>query len=153
MTLICIHTANHQKRLRWRANKGIFKLLSNGIIDSQLMSHRAWQTAGRQRQSQSASRTPQNRSSAGSPSQQTAPTQPPKSQQSMNNAWTSNAASSNGAAVAQQESVHQPVNGFNSAEVKAFLGREGAVPAYKPAQAMEGNRSSGGAWGSKSTLD
>ena len=48
-----------------------------------------------------------------------------------------------------QEEVHQPVNGFNSAEVNAFLSRDVGVAAYKPADVVGSGRGSGGAWASK----
>ena len=47
-----------------------------------------------------------------------------------------------------QEEIHQPVHGFNAAEVKAFLGRESGSAAYKPAEIAGTGRTSG-AWGSK----
>jgi hypothetical protein len=45
--------------------------------------------------------------------------------------------------------AEQSVNGFNAAEVKAFLGRDAGVAAYKPAEGAGSTRASGGAWGSK----
>lgn len=52
---------------------------------------------------------------------------------------------------AQPDEQYAPINGFNSADVKAFLSRQaqGAPAAYKPAEAATGGRGSGGAWGSK----
>lgn len=125
--------------------------------------HRAWQTAGRSRTSHSASRTPQSRSGTGSPSQQTPPPSQTSAgprqdsgrpQQQTNNVWntqrSSSAGGSNGQAKTDDE-VYQPVNGFNAAEVKAFLARDVGVSSYKPADVANaaGARSSGGAWGSK----
>ena len=48
-----------------------------------------------------------------------------------------------------QDEVEPSVNGFNAAEVRAFLGRDIGLAAYKPAEAAGSGRSSGGAWGSK----
>ncbi|KAK3723015.1 hypothetical protein LTR37_002161 [Vermiconidia calcicola] len=118
-----------------------------------------WQNAGRPRNSHSASRTPQNRSGTASPSQQN-PSQPPRqeggrAQQQTGNVWaqrSSSAGGSNGqtrANVTSQDEADQSVNGFNAADVKAFLARDiGSVTAYKPAEAAGGGRSSN-AWGSK----
>jgi hypothetical protein len=59
------------------------------------------------------------------------------------------------------ERAHIPLNGFNAAEVKAFLSREPAIAPYKPAapsttsaattttDVASAPRSSGGAWGAK----
>lgn len=41
------------------------------------------------------------------------------------------------------------MNGFNGAEVKAFLNRQPAPPVYKPQDAAGNSRASGGAWGAK----
>ena len=74
-----------------------------------------------------------------------------------NNVWTQRSSvvnSSNGPAktgmpAPVEESV-QSVNGFNSADVKAFLSRDaGVASTYKPADVDGASaRSSGGAWGS-----
>lgn len=51
-----------------------------------------------------------------------------------------------------QDDSHEPVNGFNTGAVKAFLGRDAAAAGavvYKPAEVAGSNRSSGGAWGAK----
>ncbi|KAI7286925.1 hypothetical protein KC345_g913 [Hortaea werneckii] len=130
-----------------------------------------WQTAARNRQSQSASRTPHNRSTNASPAQQTNPTQPPRQEggrpQQVQNVWAQRSSSaggasgsnagSNGATPAlQQESkgaeTHASVNGFNASEVKAFLSRDvkTAPSTYKVTEGGGAGRSGGGgAWGSK----
>lgn len=50
---------------------------------------------------------------------------------------------------APAEEAFQSMNGFNSAEVKAFLSRDaGVASTYKPTDVDTGSaRSSGGAWG------
>ncbi|TKA32404.1 hypothetical protein B0A50_01510 [Salinomyces thailandicus] len=127
-----------------------------------------WQTAARSRQSHSASRTPQNRSNNASPAQQSNPTQPPRQetgrQQQIQNAWTQRSSSasgtgggsagSNGSLTAQQqgsrgEQSYTPVNGFNGAEVKAFLGREaGVLPAsYKDSNGGAAGKAAAGSGG------
>jgi hypothetical protein len=122
----------------------------------------AWQTAGRQRQSNSSSRTPQNRSSTASPNQQN-PTQPPRPQPGQaapppNNVWTqrnSGTGPSNGQPAplrvgdASRADSDQSVNGFNAAHVKTFLGRDAGLAAYKPEEEPGSSRASGGAWGAK----
>lgn len=118
----------------------------------------AWQTAGRQRQSNSSSRTPQNRSGTASPNQQN-PSQPPRQEpartQPANNVWTqrnSGTGSSNGqprTGETSQGNAEQSVNGFNAAQVKAFLSRDAGVEPYKPADGSTSARASGGAWGAK----
>ena len=65
---------------------------------------------------------------------------------------SNSASGSNGQArveTVMQEETEQSVNGFNTAEVKVFLGREVGLAPYKPGEAGGGSRSSGGAWGSK----
>ncbi|KAK5136221.1 hypothetical protein LTR08_003828 [Meristemomyces frigidus] len=133
----------------------------------------AWQTASRSRHSHSASRTPQNRSGTASPAQQNPPVQAPRQdaprqdggrpQQQVSSVWTqqrsSSTSGSNGqraeqVAPQQQEGEQVPaaINGFNVAEVKAFLSREAAVSAsYKVVDgpAVGGGRGGGGAWGAK----
>ncbi|KAK5113638.1 hypothetical protein LTR62_003265 [Meristemomyces frigidus] len=105
-----------------------------------------WQTAGRPRNSQPASRTPQNRSGTASPSQQNQPSQPPRQQeggrpQQPNNVWTqrsNNTSGSNGqvrnegSPVTRQEDAHVPAHGFNAAEVRAVLSKQaGGMTTYK----------------------
>ena len=65
---------------------------------------------------------------------------------------SSSAGGSNGQvriAAASQDEFEQSVNGFNAAEVKAFLGRDIGLAPYKPAEVAGNARASGGAWGSK----
>lgn len=108
----------------------------------------AWHTANRNRNPPSANRTPQNRSGNASPAPSFTPSQPPKQdtkQSGPSNAWAQrNAGDRNG----PQEEAHVPLNGFNAAEIKAFLGREAAPTPYKP-QEVGGARAGGGAWGQK----
>lgn len=47
---------------------------------------------------------------------------------------------------ARQEEAHRPLNGFNAAEMKVFLGREGPGTSYK---IKDDAGRSGGAWGVK----
>ncbi|KAK4508286.1 hypothetical protein PRZ48_002024 [Zasmidium cellare] len=121
----------------------------------------AWQTArpnnNRPSNTSSASRTPQNRSTNASPAPQN-PSQPPKQPSAPSNVWTQRAAAAqqqqstssnvNGPGALQEE-THTPLNGFNAAEVKGFLGRESAPVVYKVQEGQGGQRGSGGAWGSK----
>jgi len=122
-----------------------------------------WQTAARNRNSQSTSRTPQSRSGNASPAQQGNLTQPPRQDTAVptrpTNVWAQRgsqsgerqqqAAPSNGpvSAAPQSEEPYAPANGFNGGEVKTFLGREaqGAPASYK----VQDGRSGGGAWGNK----
>ncbi|KAK3057881.1 hypothetical protein LTR09_000956 [Extremus antarcticus] len=118
-----------------------------------------WQTAaaGRQRQSQSASRTPQNRSGTASPSLQAAPS--PSSRpdggrtlQPVDSVWTQRSSSGNRSNGQPRTDAAQDDGGFNAAEVKTFLAADvGSVVVYKPAEAAGGARQ-GGAWGSRSNV-
>ncbi|KAK4547036.1 hypothetical protein LTR36_001257 [Oleoguttula mirabilis] len=122
-----------------------------------------WHTAARSRHSH----TPQNRSGTASPAQ-TQPTQAPRQdaprqdggrpQQQVNNVWTQRSSSAGGGsngqrAEQQDEQSYTSINGFNAAEVKAFLSRDAAVPAsYKVVEgssAGAGRGGGGGAWGAK----
>lgn len=133
---------------------------------SQTLTHSsAWQTAGRARNSNATSRTPQMRSGTQSPAQQTAPTQPPRqdgprgqhSTPQPSNVWTQRSSipnTSNGSAKVDAslstEESYQPVNGFNTTEVKAFLGRDiGVTASYKFPEAADASARSGSAWGPK----
>ncbi|CAK3882679.1 Hypothetical predicted protein [Lecanosticta acicola] len=136
----------------------------------------AWQTARGNRHS--SSRTPQTRSGTASPSQPNAPSQPPPSSKPQEpkqqapapapapsgNVWAQRSAQQSAAAASSAGSNGPPpppalpllqeepsVNGFNSAEVRAFLSREPAPPAaYKPQDGPGSNsRASGGVWGAK----
>ncbi|KAK5171821.1 uncharacterized protein LTR77_003457 [Saxophila tyrrhenica] len=117
-----------------------------------------WATANRQRQSQSASRTPQNRSNTASPNPQGAPSQPPmpdggRTLQPASNVWTqrsSSAGGSNGQMGGDAGLQNDTGAGsFNAAEMKAFLAKDlGSTAVYKPAEAAGGART-GSAWGSK----
>ncbi|KAK5123331.1 hypothetical protein LTR85_002762 [Meristemomyces frigidus] len=110
-----------------------------------------------------------NTASPAQPNQPTQPTQPPRQEtphqdggpppQQANNVWaqpsSSTGGGSNGQRAEQQPQDEQQsasVNGFNAAEVKAFLGRDAAVAAsYKVVEgsAAGGGRGGGGAWGAK----
>nr|POE77761.1 hypothetical protein CFP56_09404 [Quercus suber] len=132
-----------------------------------------WQTTSRARPSHSASRTPQNRSSNASPAPPTTSAQLPRQAQPVNSVWaqrsmaaTNNAggststagvsSTSNGQpkgpapAVSEDGQQHSPVNGFNAAEVKMFLGRHPAGMVYKvPDVPGAGKGAGGAAWGVK----
>ncbi|KAF2172051.1 hypothetical protein M409DRAFT_17293 [Zasmidium cellare ATCC 36951] len=110
------------------------------------------------RTSASSSRTPQSRSTYASPAPQN-PSKPPSSAPG-GNVWTQRAAAaaqqtqqpqapSSSSSINGPDEQHTPLNGFNSAEVKGFLGREAAPAVYKLQEGQGGQRNSGSAWGSK----
>ncbi|KAI7197659.1 hypothetical protein KC363_g82 [Hortaea werneckii] len=88
-----------------------------------------WQTAARNRQSQSASRTPHNRSTNASPAQQTNPTQPPRQEggrpQQVQNVWAQRSSSAGGASGSNAGS-----NGATPASQQESKGAETHAPLH-----------------------
>jgi hypothetical protein len=124
------------------------------------MRRSAWQNTGRQRQSQSASRTPQNRSGTASPnhSQPTPPARQDgtRASQPVNNVWTQKGSNSAGNNAGAQEGAAQSQDGPDVEAIKTWMNRNaGVVNTYQPAEAAPTVKPAG-AWGSKrtcSTLD